>query len=234
MAQMNIPIPSMNLPILIEKNWDRWNTEIKIMFNYQEVREAIEDGVPQPGPEATEMQAAIYKEAKKKDNKAFVDDTHFSKIQNANTAKEAWDILVRSHDGGVKIKKVKLQTLRKQYELTQMEENDKVKDYFTKILTLTNLMKGCGEVITDLIIEKVMRSLPQRFDYIIVAIEESKNVTFMKIEELQSSLEAHEMRLLERHPIKSNDQALKASHVKDERRSKNWKEKSSRSDAEYP
>jgi len=51
---------------------------------------------------------------KKKDNKALfivhqcVDDVHFEKNQNETTAKEAWNILVRSHVGWEKIKKVQL------------------------------------------------------------------------------------------------------------------------------
>lgn len=58
-----------------------------------------------------------------------------------------------------------------------MENQEKVAAYFTQILTLVNLMKGCGEKISDqLINEKVMRTLSPRFDYIVVAIEESKNL----------------------------------------------------------
>ncbi|XP_019451813.1 PREDICTED: uncharacterized protein LOC109353910 [Lupinus angustifolius] len=209
MVGNNNNLPSMSLPVLTEKNWDRWNTQMKVLFNFQEVNKAVENGLVAPGPEATEIQRTMFKEAKKKNNKALfllhqcVDDTHFEKIQNAITTKEAWDILIRSHSGGDKIKKAKLQTLRRKYDLIQMEENDKVGDYFTKVITITNQMKGCGEAATDLmIIEKVMRSLPKKFDYIVVAIKESKHVSMMKIEELQSSLEAHEMRLIDRNPIK--------------------------------
>ncbi|XP_019464289.1 PREDICTED: uncharacterized protein LOC109362714 [Lupinus angustifolius] len=145
------------------------------------------------------------------------------------TAKEAWDILVTSHAGGDKIKKVKLQSLRKQYELLHMEEGDKVGEYFTKILTITNQMKGYGEAITDtMVIRKIMRSLLPRFDFIVVAIEESKDVTLMKIEEKQSSLEAHELRLIERNPMKKVEQALKAIHKDgDRRKDKKWKGKQS-------
>ncbi|XP_019455424.1 PREDICTED: uncharacterized protein LOC109356505 [Lupinus angustifolius] len=57
---------------------------------------------------------------------------------------------------------------------------------------------------------------------------ESKDVTLMKIEELQSSLEAHELRLIERNPMKKAEQALKAIHKDDDRRNdKKWKRKQS-------
>jgi len=122
---------------------------------------------------------------------------------------------VTSHAGGEKIKKVKLQTLRKQYELLQMEEGDQIGEYFNKVLTVTNQMKGCGETIIDMmIVEKIMRSLPRKFDYIVVAIEESHDLAIMKVEELQSSLEAHEIRLVNRSPIKKVDQALKVHHLR--------------------
>ncbi|KAG2376610.1 uncharacterized protein HKW66_Vig0242400 [Vigna angularis] len=109
-----------------------------------------------------------------------------------------------------------------------MEDCDKVGEYFNKVLTITNQMKGCGKSINDLmIIEKIMRSLPQKFDYIVVAIEESRDLSKMKIEELQSSLEAHEMRLLDRNPIKNSEQALKVHHSKnnDKKKFKKWKGK---------
>ncbi|XP_019455152.1 PREDICTED: uncharacterized protein LOC109356282 [Lupinus angustifolius] len=191
------------------------------------MNEAVDNGFIVPGPKVVEIQRTMFKEAKKKDNNALflwhqcVDDTHFEKIQNVTTTKEAWGILVRSHSGGDKIRKVKLQTLRRQYELIQMEENDKVGDYFTKVITITNQMKGCGEVVTDLtIIKKIMRSLPQKFDYIVVAIEKSKDVSIMRIEELQSSLEAHEIGLMDKNPIKGSEQALKATHFRDDERNK--------------
>ena len=55
-----------------------------------------------------------------------------------------------------------------------MEEIESVAEYFTKILTLTNQMKWCGEQIKEqLVIEKVLRTLISKFDHIVVAIEES-------------------------------------------------------------
>ncbi|XP_019447306.1 PREDICTED: uncharacterized protein LOC109350530 [Lupinus angustifolius] len=92
-----------------------------------------------------------------------------------------------------------------------MKDEDTIADYFTKLRSLTNLMKGCGEIMKDqLIVEKVLRTLNPKFDHIVVAIEESKNLEDIKIEELQSSLEAHEQRIKERSLDRDPEQALQA------------------------
>lgn len=191
MASNNLS--GVNLPVLTDKNWDRWNSQMKVLFGFQDVLDVIENGFQPLTQDMTEEQKTLHNDMKKKDCKAMflihqcVDDTHFEKIANASSAKEMWDILQKVHSGSDKVKKVKLQTLRRQYEGLQMEENEKVGEYFTKILTTVNLMKGCGEKITDvMVIEKIMRSLAPKFDYIVVAIEESKDVDSMKIRRMQT------------------------------------------------
>ena len=66
----------------------------------------------------------------------------------------------------------------------------------------------------QIIIEKILRSLTPQFDYIVIAIEHSKDLETMKIEELQSSIEAHELHLTDRTSEREVEQALKASVVK--------------------
>lgn len=100
-------------------------------------------------------------------------------------------------------------------------DNDRIREYFEKILTITNQMKGCGETITDLmIIEKIMRSLPKKFHYIVVAIEESRELEKMKIKELQSSLETHKIRLFDRNLVKIDEQTLRVHHGRNDGRKK--------------
>jgi len=96
------------------------------------------------------------------------------------------------------VKQVKLQSYRRKYEMMQMEEDHKVSDYFSKMIEIVNLMKNCGENISDhMVVEKVLRSLIQNFDFKVVTIQEAKDVKTMKIEELQSSLEAHELLVID-------------------------------------
>jgi hypothetical protein len=71
-----------------------------------------------------------------------------------------------------------------------MEEKESVGDFVTRVTKLVNLMKGCGETMSDQsVVEKILRSLTPRFD-IVVAIEESKDLSSTTVEEIQGVLEA--------------------------------------------
>ncbi|XP_050902844.1 uncharacterized protein LOC127115308 [Lathyrus oleraceus] len=142
------------------------------------------------------------KEGRKKDGKVMflihqcVDPNVFEKTTKEETTKGMWDKLKSLYDRDEKLKRVKLQTLRKQFEMSRVKEDEQVSKCFSHVVLLTNQMKLCGDSISDLQkIEKVLKSLTANFDYIVVSIEESKNLIEMKLEELQASLEAHEMRL---------------------------------------
>ncbi|XP_019414593.1 PREDICTED: uncharacterized protein LOC109326360 [Lupinus angustifolius] len=92
-----------------------------------------------------------------------------------------------------------------------MEGNEKVGQFFNRVITHMNAMKACGEKITDQsVVEKILCTRTPNFDHIVVALEESKNLEVLKIEDLQGSLKAHEQRLIERSNERSMDQALQA------------------------
>lgn len=80
-----------------------------------------------------------------------------------------------------------------------MKNNEKASDYISRVIAVANEMKTCGEMLSEkIIVEKVLRSLTTDFYYIVVATEHSKDTIIMRIEELQSRLEARELRFTER------------------------------------
>ncbi|KHN21811.1 hypothetical protein glysoja_043592, partial [Glycine soja] len=61
------------------------------------------------------------------------------------------------------------------------------------------------------IVEKILQSLTPTFDYVVCAIEESKDLDALSLDELQSSLLVHEQKMNRSSNLTAEEQALKAS-----------------------
>ena len=73
-----------------------------------------------------------------------------------------------------------------------MKESESVSNYTSRLLAVVNEIKRFCETISDeQVVEKILHSLDERFNFIIVAIEESKDVSTMSIDQLMGSLQAH-------------------------------------------
>jgi RNase H-fold protein (predicted Holliday junction resolvase) len=66
-----------------------------------------------------------------------------------------------------------------------MKEGESVDAYFARTLIIANKMKIYGENIQQVvIIEKILRSMTSRFDYVVCSVEESNNLDTLTIDEL--------------------------------------------------
>ncbi|GJW58649.1 retrovirus-related pol polyprotein from transposon TNT 1-94, partial [Tanacetum coccineum] len=142
------------------------------------------------------------KENAKRDAKALffiqqaVDNSIFSRIAAASTANQAWTILKTEYQGSTKVITVKLQSLRRNFETASMKGNESVQEYLAKVSSIVSQMRSYGEKITDeTIVAKVLRSLHPKFDHVVAAIEESKDLSVFSFDELMGSLQAHEARI---------------------------------------
>ena len=208
-----------SVPIFSGEHYDHWCVKMKTIFRSKELWEYVEEGYEEP--EATDglndQQLKSLKEHRKKDARALsyiqqgVSPDIFSRIMGADSAMEAWEILQKEFKGNVKVKNVTLQTLRRELENLKMSDSESVQDYYTKITKIVNEMKTFGEQISDSrIVEKVLVSLPQKFDSMVSIIEETKDITSLSVQELMGSLKAHEKRVA-RHAEKSVESAFQTS-----------------------
>lgn len=170
----------------------------------------MENGYEEPQDEASlsPQQRDRLRDARKRDKKALcliyqaLGDDDFEKISNATTAKEAWGKLQVSCKGSEQVKKVRLQTLRGEFESLHMKESEYISDYFNRVLAVSNQMKRNDEKLEDVrIMEKILRSLTPKFEHIVVTIEETKNLEEMTIDLLMGSLQAYEEKQKKRSKI---------------------------------
>ena len=101
-----------------------------------------------------------------------------------------------TYQGLDKVKTSKLQILRRDFESLSMKDSENVDTFYTKVVGLINQVKSHGEAIEyQRVVEKNLRSLPQRFENLVVTLEEHTDMSTFTIGELQASLVNHEHRL---------------------------------------
>jgi len=91
-----------------------------------------------------------------------------------------------------------------------MKESETIKDYYSRIKEIVSQMRAYGETILDKkIIEKILISIPQKYDAIATAIEQTKDSATLSVTQLMGSLEAYERRL-KRHEEDSVENAIQS------------------------
>jgi hypothetical protein len=125
---------------------------------------------------------------------------------HCESTKELWDKLKKVYEGDTKVKNAKLQSYRIQFESLKMEESEDIATYFLRIDEVVNTMRGLGEIVGNgIIVQKVLRSLPARFDPKISSLEERTDIATLLMDELQGILTTYEMRTSNENP--SNKEA---------------------------
>jgi hypothetical protein len=96
----------------------------------------------------------------------------FTKVAHCKSTKDIWDKLQNIYEGDSKVKAATLQTYRGQFEQLKMKEDENIATYFLQFDELINAILGLGEEIKEsVIVQKVLRSLPMRFDLNISSLE---------------------------------------------------------------
>ncbi|KAJ1436780.1 Zinc finger, CCHC-type [Sesbania bispinosa] len=216
MAGLTNGIP---LPKLTEgANYDNWKVQMKALLGSQDNWDVVETGYEEPANTDgySNAQLSALKAVRAKDKAALyllyraVDESGFEKIANAKSSKVAWDTLEKANKGDKRVKQVRLQTLRGELENMRMKESESVSEFITRVETVVNKLNRNGENLSsNRVVEKILRSSTDDFENIVCAIEESKDLSTLTLEELAGSLEAHEQRRKNKKG-ESLEQALQA------------------------
>ncbi|GJR34914.1 retrovirus-related pol polyprotein from transposon TNT 1-94 [Tanacetum coccineum] len=138
-----------------------------------------------------------------------IDRSILETILNKATSKDIWDSMKKKYQGSTRARRQQLQALRSEFDTIRMKPDEPVSDYFSQVMAIVNKMRIHGDKTEGVtVIEKILRSLTTKFNFVVCAIEESKDVDELSLDELQSSLMVHEQKF--KQPD-SEERALKVS-----------------------
>lgn len=200
-------------------DYEYWAMLMENLLRSKEWWNLIETGISQPdrnviltGAQRTEMAELTLKDLKVKNYLfASIDKSILKTILKKDTAKDVWDSMKKKYQGNQRVQSAQLQRLRRNFEVLEMKEGETITEYFSRVMLVVNEMRNLGEEMTDSkVVEKVLRTLAEKFTYVVCAIEESKDIKELSVDELQSSLMVHEQKLIrhggEEHALKAEGQ----------------------------
>ncbi|KAH9742327.1 DUF4219 domain-containing protein [Citrus sinensis] len=182
--------------------------------------EAVEEDyeIPALPNNPTMTQIKAHKEKKTKKSRAnaclfaAVSSTIFTRIMSLKSAKTIWDYLKSEYEGDERIKGMQVLNLIRKFELQRMKDFETIKDYSNRLLSIANKVRLLGYEFTDSrIVQKILVTVPERYEAIITTFENTKDLSKISLTELLNALQAPEQRRLMRGDT-TTEGALAAKH----------------------
>ncbi|KAI5680165.1 hypothetical protein M9H77_01392 [Catharanthus roseus] len=188
-------------------HYDHWSMLMENFLRSKEYWQIVSEGIPESSGSTTAEAQKIDLKAK---NYLFqaIDRTILETILCKDTSKQIWDSMKKKYEGSKRVQRQQLQALRSEFETLRMKSGESVSD-FSRTMSIVNKMLISGEKMEDVIVvEKILRSMTPKFNYVVCSIEESKNIDLLSLDELQASLLVHEKKITQQD---KEEQALLAS-----------------------
>ncbi|XP_074379364.1 retrovirus-related Pol polyprotein from transposon TNT 1-94 isoform X2 [Apium graveolens] len=180
----------------------------------------------------TMAQMKHHKERKTKKSKAravlfsAVSSDIFTRIMTMKTSFEIWNFLKSEYEGDERIKGMQVLNLVREFEMQRMRESETIKVYSDRLLGIANKVKLLGTDFPDSrIVQKILVTLPEKFEVTISALENSKDLSTITLAELLNALKAQEQRRLMRQEGTVEGAYQAKSFSKDGGKNRNWQNK---------
>lgn len=118
----------------------------------------------------------------------------YERIFMCETAKEIWNSLLITHQGNSQVKDNKIDLLVQQYEQFTIPEEESIDNAFARFNTIITSLKALDENFSSKnCARKFLRALHPKWRAKVTAIEESKNLSTLQLDELMGNLKVHEL-----------------------------------------
>ncbi|GKE84005.1 zinc finger, CCHC-type containing protein [Tanacetum coccineum] len=125
-------------------------------------------------------------------------------ITKHKTAKAIWDALKIRHIGEEIVQQARLQTLKSDFEMLHMKEEETIDTFTAKLTILVNKAVSLGHTMEDeTLVCKLLNAVPNRYMQIVASIEQYSDLSEMTLEEAIGRLKTYEERIKYKRGIRS-------------------------------
>ncbi|GKA00706.1 DUF4219 domain-containing protein [Tanacetum coccineum] len=118
----------------------------------------------------------------------------YERIFMCKTAKDIWQSLLITHQGNSQVKDNKIDLLVQQYEQFTILEEESIDSGFARFNTIITSLKALDEGFSrKYYVRKFLRALHPKWRAKVTAIEESKDLSSLALDELIGNLKVHEV-----------------------------------------
>nr|GEY98563.1 zinc finger, CCHC-type [Tanacetum cinerariifolium] len=131
------------------------------------------------------------------------------------TAKAIWDALKIRHVGVNRVQQAKQQTLKLEFEILQMKENESIDSFVTRLTDIINKAASVGLAYEDsTLVRKLLNAVPDRFLQIVASIEQYSDLDEMSLDKAIGRLKTFEERLRykKERPVNNQESLMFTRH----------------------
>lgn len=204
MEQTGVPAGA---PTFDGDNYQAWAVKMQAFMEGSDLWEAVEEDyeVADLPNNPTINQIRYHKERVTRKAKAksclfsAVSSTIFTRIMKKNSAHDIWNYLKEEYEGDERVKGMKVLNLLREFERQQMKESEYAKEFVDRLVDIANKIRVLGTDIDDKrLVQKILVAVPERFEATIASLENTKDISDIKLAEVLSALQAQEQRRLMR------------------------------------
>ncbi|GKD49295.1 zinc finger, CCHC-type containing protein, partial [Tanacetum coccineum] len=172
--------------MLKPSNYSLWAIRMQIILEANGLWETIEPlEMTQPNNKKDKTAIAFLYQA--------LPEEQLLQITKHKTTKNIWDALKTRHIGEQRVQQARLQTLKSEFEMLHMKEDETIDTFTEKLTTLVNKATSLGHTIEDQTL--IRKLLPDRYLQIVASIEQYSDLSEMTMEEAIRRFKTYEERI---------------------------------------
>ncbi|GJQ94751.1 zinc finger, CCHC-type containing protein [Tanacetum coccineum] len=164
-------------PILKGANYTTWTIRMQIILEANGLWEMIEPNEKTQADNRKDKTAIAFLYQ-------ALSEEQLLQITKHKTAKAIWDALKTRHIGEERVQQARLQTLKSDFEMLHMKEDEAIDTFTAKLTTLVNKAASLGHTTEDsVVVRKLLNAVPDKFLQIVASIEQYSDLDEMSVEE---------------------------------------------------